>query len=128
VERHGGLERCRPEQVEICTDPLAESRLRSGTASPLLFLLYRIPLLGKLIKRLYFPPTTHDAMNLDHPGRGPLFPFVLAAAVKHSHWEFEQLVPAIAAAGGQEAVALFLTTKRPPGQPPHVLRSDSQDI
>ena len=30
-------------------------------------------------------------MNLDHPGRGPLFPYALAAAEKRTQYEFEQL-------------------------------------
>lgn len=117
VERQGGLEQCRADEVEICARPLDWAELCSGTASPGLVVLSMLPLVGRLVKRFYLPPTTHEAMNLDHPGRGPLFPFALVAAAKHSWLEFEALVEAIEAAGRPEAVDDLLHS------PPQALKS-----
>lgn len=105
VERQGGLLQCRPAEIDICLDPLQEPALRSGKGSILLYLLYRIPLIGPSIKRLYLPADSHEAMNLDHPGRGPLFPFAIAAATKHTKMTFERFVAEVAAADGETAVA-----------------------
>ncbi|MBA3531475.1 MAG: hypothetical protein H0T73_06085 [Ardenticatenales bacterium] len=110
AEQQGGVEKCRDEAIELCLDPTAVPTLRAGTAEVLdilLYLLYRIPLVGPWIKHLYLPPGSHEAMNIDDPSRGPLFPFVMAAAIKHTRLEFEQLREALEAAGGAEAVALL---------------------
>jgi hypothetical protein len=37
------------------------------------------------------PDDSHTHMNLDHPGRGPLFLYALAAAVQRTRYEYEQL-------------------------------------
>jgi len=47
-------------------------------------------------------------MNLDNPGRGPLFPFALAAAVKHSRLELEMLLRMLHGKGGIAAAQLML--------------------
>ena len=49
-----------------------------------------VPGLYSLACRL-LPEDSHTHMNLDHPGRGPLFPYALAAAVQRTQYEFEQL-------------------------------------
>ena len=108
----GGPAHCQPEETPICPDTTAVPSLISGTASIPLYLLYRIPLLGRLARRLYFPPHTHDAMNLDHPGRGPLFAYALAAATKHTQVEFDLLLAELAGAGGETAVVQFLQQTR----------------
>jgi hypothetical protein len=100
-----------PEETPICPDATAVPGLISGTGSIPLYILYRIPLLGRLARRLYFPPHTHDAMNLDHPGRGPLFAYALAAATKHTQVELELLLAELREAGGETAVAHFLAPK-----------------
>ncbi|NHZ72245.1 MAG: hypothetical protein GWP17_04060 [Aquificales bacterium] len=108
VERHGGLLVCSPKDVELCTTPQVEPDLVSGTASIPRYLLYRIPLLGPFVKRFYFPPDSHEAMNLDHPGQGSLFDYAMAAATKHTQVEFDLLLAEIAEDGGETAVAYFL--------------------
>lgn len=35
------------------------------------------------------PANTHAGMNLDHPGRGPLFDFALQAAIQRTVYEFQ---------------------------------------
>jgi len=108
AEAHGGPGQCRPEDIAICPDATAVPGLISGTSSIHLYVLYRVPLLGPLLKRVYFPPYTHEAMNLDYPGRGPLFPFALAAATKHTQVELDLLLAELQAKGGETAVNRFL--------------------
>jgi hypothetical protein len=107
VAEQGGLENCSPEETPLCLDATAVPHLISGTSSLHLYVLYRVPLLGRLAKRLYFPPYTHEAMNLDHPGRGPLFAYALAAATKHTALEFELLLTELRLVGGETAVVRF---------------------
>ena len=38
------------------------------------------------------PKDSHTHMNLDHPGRGPLFPYAIEAAIKRTIYEYEQIV------------------------------------
>ena len=108
VETQGGPAHCCPEDTPICPDTTAVPGLMSGRAAIPLFLLYRIPLLGPLAQRLYFPPDIHDAMHLDHPGRGPLFAYAMAAATKHTQVELEMLLLELEKADGQTAVQFFL--------------------
>lgn len=112
VDAQGGLANCRPEDTPICPDPTAVPGLISGRAAIPLYLLYRVPLLGPLVRRFYFPPDTHDAMNLDDPGRGPLFAYAIAAAIKHTRVELDLLLQELESAGGETAVAHFLGRKR----------------
>lgn len=108
VEKQGGPANCRPEDIPICPDATAVPGLISGRAALPLYLLYRVPLLGPLVQRFYFPPDIHDAMHLDDPGRGPLFPFAMAAAAKHTRVELELLLAELEKAGGETAVNRFL--------------------
>ncbi len=107
VEAHGGLERCGPEQIEPCLNPLAVKGLISGAGSALHFLACRVPLYGRWHRRHLTPADDHEIMNLDHPGRGPLFPFAMAAAVKHSRLELEILLSQLVQADGNSVLRHF---------------------
>lgn len=91
-EARGGAALCSPAEVEICPDPLAEPELISGVGSVRDFFLVRIPVFGGWIERRFVSPISHESMNLDHPGRGPLFEFACQAAVKHSRIELDTLL------------------------------------
>lgn len=108
VAAHGGLEHSAPEQIEPCLYPLAVKGLVSGRGSVLHFLACRVPLYGRWHRRRLLPADDHEAMNLDHPGRGPLFPFAIAAAVKHSRWELETLLRMLRGKGGIAAAQCML--------------------
>lgn len=108
IDANGGLDACTPEDIPICADPLAVPQLFSCTASAWRYLVYRTPLLGDLVKRIYLPPDSHEAMNLDHPGQGPLFQFAMVAAIKHTQAELEVLMSNLEAAGDRPAVADLL--------------------
>ncbi len=92
VAAHGGLERCTPEQIDPCLYPLAVKGLVSGKGSMWHFLACRVPLYGRWHRQHLLPADDHEAMNLDRPSRGPLFPFAVSAAVKHSRLELEMLM------------------------------------
>lgn len=111
VAQQGGLDRVTPDEVEICLNPLAVPGLISGNGSAIHFLACRVPLYGRWHARHLTPPDDHEAMNLDHPGRGSLFPFAVAAATKHTVVELETLLRMLARDGGPAAQNLFL--KRP---------------
>lgn len=108
VAQHGGLDRVTPDDVEICLNPLAVPGLISGNGSVIHFLACRVPLYGRWHARHLTPPDDHEAMNLDHPGRGPLFPFAVAAATKHTAVELETLLRMLARDGGPATRDLFL--------------------
>jgi hypothetical protein len=108
VDNHGGIARCAPDQVEICVDPLIVPQLISGVGSVRDFILVRLPLLGGWAMRHLVPPDSHEAMNLDHPGRGPLFPYAMAAAVKHTRLELDLLLSLLRECGGEPAAQRFL--------------------
>lgn len=108
VERQGGLINYPPEAIPLCPDPLAEPNLISGNASIPRWLLYHIPLLGSFVKRFYFPPDSHEAMNLDTPKQGPLFAYAISAATRHTQFELDCVLAEIEKVGGKTAVAYFL--------------------
>ena len=107
AESQGGVEHCQPAATPLCLDPRTVPGLISGNNLLFVYILHRLPLLGPLFKRLYMPPQSHEAMNLDHPGRGPLFPLAMAAAAAHTRMELTQTVAALQTAGGPGAVAFF---------------------
>ncbi|MEA3335798.1 MAG: hypothetical protein U9R25_07790 [Chloroflexota bacterium] len=107
TDQHGGWENCSPEDIEICADPLNVPGLISGTGSPWHFIGVRIPLFGSLIRRHLIPADSHEIMNLDGPGQGPLFDFAVAAATKHTSVELEYLLRDLKIAGGQATVDFF---------------------
>jgi hypothetical protein len=67
--------------------------------------IYLIPYIGPIFKRLYLPADFHEAMHLDDPSRGPLFPLSLTAARNHTGVEVQKLQAALVEVGGEEAVA-----------------------
>lgn len=99
---------CLPDDIALCTKPTAEPNLISGTASIPRYLLYRVPLLGPLVKRFYLPSDSHEAMNLDNPRQGKLFAYALSAATRHTQLEFESLLAEIEVQLGKTAVSYFL--------------------
>lgn len=108
VVRHGGPDRVTPDQVEICPNPLAVPGLISGKASVIHFLACRIPLYGRWHARHMTPHDDHEAMNLDHPGRGPMFSYAVAAATRHTVVELDTLLKMLARDGGLAAPARLL--------------------
>lgn len=92
LDEHGGFDHVNPDDI----DPLDGALLRHPQLRSGHFKLWRdLPFHFKqtrgLMRRLWVPAGSHEAMNLDHPGRGPLFPYSLAAACKRTRSEFERV-------------------------------------
>jgi len=75
--------------------------------------VYFIPGLRNLALR-NLPLDSHGHMNLDHPGRGPLFPHVMAAAIKRTHFEYQETIQQITAELGKQPLAEFADHESPP--------------
>jgi hypothetical protein len=57
------------------------------------------------------PADSHARMNLDHPGRGPLFPFAISAATERTRLEFAEIAARILAELGADRLAAFQEMK-----------------
>lgn len=108
VKQRGGTTHCLPDDIPLCLNPQTEPNLISGTANIPRYLVYRVPLLGALVKRFYLPADSHEAMNLDNPQQGALFAYAISAATRHTQLEFETLLAEIEEVGGETAVSYFL--------------------
>jgi len=97
-----------PEAIDGL-DPalLRHAGLRSGRVYMPWEALTIVPAMRGLV-RLIVPRDSHAWMNLDHPGRGPLFPYSIEAALQRTSAEFERTLAAIGEAGGEGAVRAFL--------------------
>lgn len=109
VERHGGLGSVDPAAIEICSDPTGDPDLITGRASTLLYLACRLPIVGRWVQANKVPADSHEAMNLDSPERGPLFPYAINAATRHSRQELGLLLADLGRRAGPQVVRQFLS-------------------
>jgi hypothetical protein len=91
LAQNGGAQKCRLEDIEPLEPAILQHPgLRSGRGTLLEVLTFALPFLKPAVMPL-LGPDTHARMNLDHPGRGPLFPFAFEAARKRTIVEYDQL-------------------------------------
>lgn len=108
LARHGGLDATHPEQIDgVDPDLLASPDLRTWEFYLWRDLIYYVPGLKHLARRIYIPPYSHEARHLDDPGRGPKFVYAIKAAEDRTRQEYERAVEVIGQAGGPEALARF---------------------
>ena len=81
--------------------------LRTGTFVLLRDIIYYVPLIGALWRRIYVPPGSHEAMNLDSPDRGWKFSYAMVAARRRTLHEYWRAVQAVQDAGGDSALREF---------------------
>jgi len=86
---------------------LDHPNLRAGTFVLLRDIIYYIPLIGALWRRIYVPAGSHEAMNLDSPDRGWKFAYAMAAARQRTQHEYQGAVQAVQKAGGDSALREF---------------------
>jgi len=86
---------------------LGHPGLRTGTFVMWRDLIYYVPLLGKLARRIYVSPRSHEAMNLDGPERGWKFWYAYAAAYQRTCAEYQRAVATVRTAGGEAALQAF---------------------
>jgi len=81
--------------------------LRTGTYVVLRDIVYSVPIVGALWRRIYVPSGSHEAMNLDSPDRGWKFSYAMAAARQRTQHEYQRAVQAVREAGGESALREF---------------------
>jgi hypothetical protein len=82
--------------------------------------LYYVPVIGNLMRWIWLPEASHEAIHLDSPDRGPRFQVAMAIAQQRTHKEYAQAVATIRRVGGTVAVALFHgTAQNAPLSNPH---------
>ncbi len=104
LDAHGGLGHTRPEGINGL-DPglLASPALRSGYFVVWRDLIHYIPLLNRFAKKHLIAPDSHEAMNLDDPGRGPRFDYSIVAAKQRTVAEYRRVLQTLP----PERAALF---------------------
>jgi hypothetical protein len=81
-----------PSAIEPLEASLLESpELHTGKIYQPFETLCYLPGLKSLIQPL-MPADSHARMNLDGPGRGPLYPYAYQAAIKRTRFEYRQAV------------------------------------
>jgi len=91
----------------LIPDLLNHPDLRTGTYVVLRDIVYSVPIIGALWRRIYLPSGSHEAMNLDSPDRGWKFSYAMAAAHQRTQHEYERAARAIEAARGKSALREF---------------------
>lgn len=85
---------------------LKHPKLKSGRVYLPLEALCLIPPLQPLVK-LLLPKDSHAWMNLDNPRAGPLFPYVMEAAIQRTVFEFDRTLALIGESQGEAAMKRF---------------------
>jgi hypothetical protein len=95
VEAALAREPARAPQPELipALDPniLCHRELRSGRVYWARDILSLVPPLGSLLTP-WMPADSHARMNLDHPGRGSLFPYAMEAAISRTVIEYDRVL------------------------------------
>ncbi len=86
---------------------LHHPELRTGTFVMWRDLIYYVPWLGALARRLYVAPDSHEAMNLDGPERGRKFRFAYVAAQQRTLAEAVRATETVFRTGGHAALRSF---------------------
>lgn len=110
LTEHGGLDATTATQINGL-DPviLNHAKLYSGSFLLWFDLLYYVPGLRPMLRKLYLRPGSHEAMNLDTPSQGPEFAYAMVAAHHRTLFEFERARATLHALGGEEAFTRFCT-------------------
>lgn len=81
--------------------------LHIGEWVPWRDIIFYVPLLGDLARRVWLPADSHEAMHLDSPERGPRFDYAMETARQRTLAEYRRVVDALHAVGGPVAVERF---------------------
>jgi hypothetical protein len=88
---------------ELLTHP----DLCTGTTVLWRDIIYYVPILGALMRKIYIPPGSHEAMNLDSPERGWKFAYAMVAARQRTQYEYQKAAQAVRDIGGDSALHKF---------------------
>ena len=119
LETQKGPSRPPPEAIDGLNEQiLAHPNLRTGTFVMLRDFIYYVPLIGRIARRIYVPPGSHEAMHLDSPNRGWKFNYAFRAAYQRTCAEYRRAGDAVIRAGGQAALRSLTTEGQESGFSP----------
>ncbi len=104
-----GTEQSTPKDIDSLDAALLHhAALRTGSFRLWRDIVYYIPGVKYIARKLYIPPHSHEAMHLDNPQRGVKFEYAMAAAIRRTRHEYHRVIKIITAYGGDIAVQRFL--------------------
>lgn len=108
LAEHGGLENTTPDEIDGLDEKLlSHPNLRTGSFHLLRDIIYYIPGIRTLARKIHIPKFSHEAMHLDDPTRGAKFDYAIAAATQRTRFEYRRAVDALSAQGGEAALKRF---------------------
>lgn len=97
-----------PDAIDgLIPELLNHPDLRTGTFVLWRDIIYYVPIIGALWRRVYIPSGSHEAMNLDSLERGWKFPYAMTAARRRTLHEYRRAEQAVRRTGGESALREF---------------------
>jgi hypothetical protein len=110
LEENGGLNGTNPQDVNGLDEKLLNHpKLITGDFKIWRDIFYYIPLMNRFLRKIYIPPYSHEAMNLDNPNIGIKFEYAVEAAKQRTKFEFDQVMEKLIDCHGTEAIDNFLS-------------------
>ncbi len=108
LAENGGLENTSPTEIDGLDEKLlTHPNLRTGSFHLLRDIVYYIPGIRTLARKIHIPQFSHEAMHLDDPSRGAQFDYAMVAATQRTRFEYRRAVDALSAHGGESALSRF---------------------
>ncbi len=108
LAENGGLENTSPAEIDGLDEKLlSHPNLRTGSFYLLRDIVYYIPGVRTIARKIHIPIFSHEAMHLDDPTRGAKFAYAMTAAIQRTRFEYRRAVDALSARGGTAAVNRF---------------------
>jgi hypothetical protein len=109
LEENGGVENIEPDKIDGLVDHLLHHPdLNTGDFKIWRDFIYYIPIINNIVKKIYIPKSSHEAMNLDSPERGIKFNYTMAAAQQRTLHEYTRIIKQLSDVCGREQVERFL--------------------
>lgn len=108
---NGGLSGTSPEGIDgLNAGLMVHPELHTGSFVLWRDWVYYVPGVKRLMRSLYVPSSSHEAMHLDSPARGPEFAYAFAAACQRTRHEYRRVAQVVLRGGGEGALDTFRTT------------------
>ena len=109
LAENGGLENTLHADIDGLDEKLlTHLDLRTGSFHLLRDIVYYIPLIQTLARKIYIPKFSHETMHLDDPSRGAKFDYAIQAATQRTRYEYQRAIDALSTRGSNaSAVRLF---------------------
>jgi len=108
LAENGGLENTSHADINgLDENLLSHPRLHTGSFHLLRDIVYYIPLIRTLARKIYIPKFSHEAMHLDDPTRGAKFDYAITAAIQRTRFEYQRAIDLLSTHGDKSALNLF---------------------